>query len=75
MVLLECVNHCILVFTTPMSPAPILFNDALNAPTRLSMGSWINHGEPATIACKFNACKQAKRFGVVHGLKFGMSLV
>jgi hypothetical protein len=75
MVLLKCVNHCVLVFTTPVSPAPILFNDTLNAPTRLGMGSWINHGEPATIACEFNACKQAERFGVVHGLKFSMSLV
>jgi hypothetical protein len=33
------------------------------------MGSWINHGEPATIACEFNACKQAERFGVVHGIQ------
>jgi len=62
MVLLECINHCILVFTTPMSPAPILFNDTLDAPAGLGMGPWINHCEPATIACKLNACKQAQRF-------------
>jgi len=75
MLLLERVNHCILVFTTFMSPAPILFDDSLNAPTRFGMGPRITHCEPAAIACELDACEQAQRFGIIQGLSLGFSLV
>jgi hypothetical protein len=73
--LLERVNHCILVLTTPMSPASIFFNDSLDAPTGFGMSSRITHCESAAIACELDACKQAQRFGIIQCLCFGVSFI
>jgi len=65
----EGINHRVLVFASPMSPAPVVLDDPLDFATRLIMQSRVCEGLFTFVARELDAREQAEGLRVVQGIK------